>query len=197
MKCHIENENISFVSINNETKMWLRNSNKFISFNEFYECDLGSNIRFVFYIQEELQPILKKKQTFKKQDNQIPFNTNIDYPTYVLNKPENISLNIKDVPDDKLEIDPIATTLATIGIVYAYLNQIKQKKKQLENSKCCTDSKIELEKLNIKIDKLISDNESNKKTMYAEIYDHYKELKELKEDSTEIKSVVSKLIDRI
>ena len=60
------------------------------------------------------------------------------------------------------------------------IQPIKEKKKQLEESKCCAESKINYEKLNAKLEELISKSESNKKALYAEVYEHYKELKEMK-----------------
>lgn len=199
MKCYIENESISFVSINSETKLWLRNSNRFITMQEFYDCDLGHNVRFVFYIEEELQPVLKKKQIFKKQDNPKPFNTLIDYPKYELKKPELIKLNLesKIEPQTESNLDIFALGFGLLGIAYSTFNQIKQKKKELENSKCCAESKVNFEKLNLKIEELISKSESNKKALYAEIYENYKELKEIKEDSENLKEVISKIIDKI
>lgn len=196
MKCIIENERISFVSINNETKLWLRNSNTFITMDYFYACDLGNDVRFVFYIDQELPSQIKKKSIFKKQDILKPFQTAIDYPNFELHKPELIKLNLE--PDQQKEnyTDVIGVTLGSLALLYSAYNQIKQKKKQLEESKCCSESKINYEKLNTKIENLISQSESNKKALYTEIYENYKELKELKEDSTEIKQVVSKLIDR-
>ena len=70
MSCIIENEELSFVSVNGETKLWLRKSNRYITMQEFYSCDLGDNVRFVFYVEEELQPAVKKKQIFKSKMNQ-------------------------------------------------------------------------------------------------------------------------------
>jgi len=196
MKCIIENERISFVSINNETKLWLRNSNTFITMDYFYACDLGNDVRFVFYIDQELPSQIKKKSIFKKQDILKPFQTVIDYPNFELHKPELIKLNLE--PDQQKEnyTDVVGVTIGSLALLYSAYNQIKQKKKQLEESKCCSESKLNYEKLNTKIENLISQSESNKKALYTEIYENYKELKELKEDSTEIKQVVSKLIDR-
>ena len=79
-------------------------------------------------------------------------------------------------------------------MIYSIINQAKQKKDKLEQTKCCTESKLNYEKLNAKIEKIIADNESNKKTLYAEVYEHYKELKE---DTDNLKNVVSKIIDKI
>lgn len=196
MKCIIENERISFVSINGETKLWLRNSNTFITMDYFYACDLGNDVRFVFYIDQELPPQIKKKSIFKKQDILKPFQTAIDYPNYELSKPELIKLKLEETKPTEDFTDVIGVTLGSLALIYSAYNQIKQKKKQLEESKCCSESKLNYEKLNTKIEKLISESESNKKALYTEIYDHYKELKELKEDATELKEVISKLIDR-
>lgn len=196
MKCIIENERISFVSINNETKLWLRNSNTFITMDYFYACDLGNDVRFVFYIDQELPSQIKKKSIFKKQDILKSFQTAIDYPNFELHKPELIKLNLESHQQKENYTDVIGVTLGSLALLYSAYNQIKQKKKQLEQSKCCSESKINYEKLNTKIENLISQSESNKKALYTEIYENYKELKELKEDSTEIKQVVSKLIDR-
>lgn len=196
MKCIIENERISFVNINNETKLWLRNSNTFITMDYFYACDLGNDVRFVFYIDQELPSQIKKKSIFKKQDILKSFQTAIDYPNFELHKPELIKLNLESHQQKENYTDVIGVTLGSLALLYSAYNQIKQKKKQLEESKCCSESKINYEKLNTKIENLISQSESNKKALYTEIYENYKELKELKEDSTEIKQVVSKLIDR-
>lgn len=199
MKCYIENENLSFVVINNETKLWLRNSNRFITMQEFYDCDLGDNVKFVFYVEEELQPVLKKKQIFKKQDEPKPFNTLIDYPKYELKKPDLIKLKLENTiePPKESNLDVFALGIGLLGVAYSAFNQIKQKKKQLEESKCCAESKMNYEKLNAKLEEFISKSESNKKALYAEVYEHYKELKEMKEDTDNLKEVISKIIDKI
>lgn len=200
MSCIIENEELSFVSVNGETKLWLRKSNRYITMQEFYSCDLGDNVRFVFYVEEELQPAVKKKQIFKKQNEPKPFNTAIDYPKYTLNKPELIKLNLESEIKPKANedyTDIAAAALGSLALIYSIINQAKQKKDKLEQTKCCTESKLNYEKLNAKIEKIIADNESNKKTLYAEVYEHYKELKELKEDTDNLKDVVSKIIDKI
>ena len=93
-----------------------------------------------------------------------------------------------------------ANVIAILAVVFTAASTINKKKKEAESTKCCMDSRTQIESLKIKLEKLeqqyTSATENSSKAIYAEMYEHYKELKELKEDSSALKDVVSKLIER-
>ncbi len=86
---------------------------------------------------------------------------------------------------------------AILALAMSAMQQIKKKKEQLEQQKCCSDSKISINKLETDIKELQAKEKESSKTLHAEIYEQYKELKELRDDSQEVKEILSKVIDKL
>jgi predicted phage-related endonuclease len=86
---------------------------------------------------------------------------------------------------------------AILALAMSAMQQIKKKKEQLEQQKCCSDSKISINKLETDIKELQAKEKESNKTLHAEIYEQYKELKELRDDSQEVKEILSKVIDKL
>ncbi len=86
---------------------------------------------------------------------------------------------------------------AVLALAMSAIQQIKKKKEQLEQQKCCNDSKISINKLETDIKELQAKEKESSKALHAEIYEQYKELKELRDDSQEVKEILSKVIDKL
>lgn len=205
-KCSIdgilENESIRFVAINGTFMMYLPNRKVYITTDDFVNCPIGDNVRFVFDMVDE--PI-KKKTILKPviQDDGVPFYsaepTPIDLslkiePIMYTQTKENKPIQEPDLPFD------VTGLIASSALVLAIIQQAYQKKKQAESAKCCSDSKIKISQLDSEIKrletKIETKNEESSKALHAEIVEQYKEMKELRDDANDVKEVVQRLIDR-
>lgn len=210
MSCIIENEELAFGETQSgKVFLALKKANKFIPMEDIDKCIWGENNKFVFYVQEE--PQAKPKVSFLKKPlvQSKPFNTYITYPKYELELEQIKPLIIQ--PQKEI-VEPVNTPelavqdlfvggAATIAMILSVLQQVKQKKQEAESAKCCSESKIEIQKINYKFQefeqKINAKNEKENKALYAEMYEHYKELKEVKEDIDSTKEVLSKAINHI
>lgn len=209
MSCIIENEDLSFgESESGRIYLFLKKANKYIPFDNINDCIWGDNNKFVFYVQEEPKP--KKSISFlKKPTASKPFNTHVVYPKYELKLQEMKPLTLDaheplpiQLPEEKYNLNDIFVgSAAGIAMLLSVIQQVKQKKQQAESAKCCSESKIEIQKINYKFQeleqKINAKNEKENKALYAEMYEHYKELKEVKEDIDSTKEVLSKAINHI
>jgi hypothetical protein len=129
-------------------------------------------------------------------------------PEYIEPDTAVISESHVTVSEDKQEYsypisisDSVTTIAASIAMVMAVMQNARAKKRELESAKCCSDSKINIEKLDSKISdldkRLDSIREKDNKAIHAEMYEHYKELKELKEDSENLKDILQKVVERL
>lgn len=210
MSCVIENEDLAFgESESGNVYLFLKKSNKYIPMKDIDKCIWGDNNKFVFYIAEE--EIKKKQSVFKKPViSNKPFNNFVQYPKYELKLEDMKPLVLQQektienqIPQN--DVFPIDTLFiggaATIAMLMSVFQQAKQKKQQIESNKCCADSKIEIQKVNYKLQefeqKVNAKNEKENKALYAEMYEHYKELKEVKEEVDDTKQVLSKAINHI
>lgn len=191
--CIIENEELIFAESKTTTYVYLKKANRYIPLDDFDKCFLGENNKFVFGIVNETL----KKPPLKLKDiqNSKPFNTATIHPEYKLTPP---TIKLMEVPEKPPQVNLNETNdlfvggTAVLALLIAAYSQIKQKKNQLEESKCCS----KYDDLNNKINKLISDNENKEKALYVELYEHYKEVKELKEDTELLKDATNKLLDK-
>ena len=86
---------------------------------------------------------------------------------------------------------------AILALAMSAMQQIKKKKEQLEQQKCCSESKVSINNLKNDVEMLKSKEKESSKALHAEIYEQYKEIKEMREDSNEIKEILSKVIDKL
>jgi len=182
---------------------FIKNGQYKLTEDEFFACidqELLLEPKIVFKIQNEA----KKRQSIEKPAIQ---------DTEFYSKPaekQDLSLKIEPImytaqpAIEKKELD--ATLISTnelfvggtaiLALAISAMQQIKKKKEQLEQQKCCNDSKISINKLENDIEMLKSKEKESSKALHAEIYEQYKEIKEMREDSNEIKEILSKVIDK-
>jgi hypothetical protein len=106
-----------------------------------------------------------------------------------------------DIPQVLNIPDSLTAVAASAAILMAIVQNAKAKKRELESAKCCSDSKISIERLDSKLTdldkRLDAVREKDNKALHAEMYEHYKELKELKEDSDNLKDILDKVVERL
>ena len=98
-------------------------------------------------------------------------------------------------------LDAFTAVAASAALVLGIIQSANSKKRELESAKCCSESKLNIERLDSKLaelDKRIdSARTKDNKALHAEMYEHYKELKELKEDSDNLKDILQKVVERL
>lgn len=205
-KCNIdgtiENESIRFVEVNGTFLMYLPNRKIYITTDDFVNCPIGDNVRFVFDMVDE--PIKKKiintpsmpsddTSFYSAEPNPIDLSLKIEPIMYTQTR-ENKPIQEPDLPFD------FTGLVASSALVLAIIQQAYQKKKQAESAKCCSDSKVKISQLDSEIKrletKIETKNEESSKALHAEIVEQYKEMKELRDDANDVKEVVQRLIDR-
>jgi hypothetical protein len=217
MKDCIINEPMMFAIGDSGIKyLYLKNSKYYIKMDDLKDCKFEKGAKFIIYTSDEAPP--KKRDINKDKKNEYNYNARndisfIDNSNYSLSpsklKIERIILqnqkNEERVPEN---IDFISNSIsdffiggiASIALFLSIFNQIKQKKKEIENNKCCINNKTQIENIKIEIqknkDQCKEKNESSNKAIYAEIFEHYKELKETKEDLNNVKDILEKVIDK-
>lgn len=194
MTCVIENEELAFAESETTVYLWLKTSNRFIPFADLEKCIWGDNTKFVFNIVNEP---LKTKPTLKKTKiTTPPFNTKVEYPEYKLTISE-----IKIPKSEPKPIEPPETSLndlfiggaASVALLMSVVQQVKKAKEEKERSNCCAKV-IQIE---TELNKIQIESKQDNKALHAEIIEHYKEMKELRDDSLETKEIISKIIDRM
>jgi hypothetical protein len=107
----------------------------------------------------------------------------------------------EDLPSDINIVDSLTALAASAALILGVVQNARAKKRELESAKCCSESKLNIERLDSKLaelDKRIdSARTKDNKALHAEMYEHYKELKELKEDSDELKDILQKVVERL
>ncbi len=107
----------------------------------------------------------------------------------------------EDLPSDINVVDSLTALAASAALILGVVQNARAKKRELESAKCCSESKLNIERLDSKLaelDKRIdSARTKDNKALHAEMYEHYKELKELKEDSDELKDILQKVVERL
>lgn len=208
----IEDEIVVFKS---EKVVFLLKREIYMSMEDFKECDLADGVIIRIGLADEtptdtqptipkpkkvvpVEPIdLPKPKPFNDSDYAKPeYNLTLDTALFVATRVEQVQEVAK--PESDLPVEGI---MATVAIALAVLQQVKQKKNDAESKKCCVENKFKfseydtkLEKLNIKIDEK---TKQESKTLQAEMYEQYKELKDLKSDAEELKGVVGNLLTYI
>lgn len=194
MTCVIENEELAFAESQTTVYLWLKTSNRFIPFADLDKCVWGDNTKFVFNIVNEP---LKPKSIFKKvKPVDPPFNTKTEYPEYKLTFPE-ISIPkqepiIPELQETSLN-DLFIGGAASVALLMSVIQQVKKAKEEKERSNCCA----KVVQLETEITKIQAESKQDNKALHAEIIEHYKEMKELRDDSLETKEIISKIIDRM
>jgi hypothetical protein len=205
----IENEIVEFKA---GDKALLLDRKIEITIDEFKECDIGNNVVIRIKTEDEVVPIdlqnqkpTKRKPKKSIDDSNAPFNQSYPLPDYKLEiNPPVYSQEIEAVDTEtnhKESIIGVEGVVASIAMVLAIAQQIKQKKSEAESKKCCADNKIKFGEYDSKIQaldtKIDEKTKQESKALHAEIYEQYKELKELKDDSNELKEVLSRLIKTV
>ncbi len=194
MTCVIENEELAFAESETTVYLWLKTSNRFIPFSDLEKCVWGDNTKFVFNIVNEP---LKPKSVFKKvKPTTTPFNTKIEYPEYKLTLPEISMPKLEPKPVEPPEAslnDLFIGSAASVALLMSVMQQVKKAKEEKERSNCCA----KVVQLETEITKIQAESKQDNKALHAEIIEHYKEMKELRDDSLETKEIISKVIDRM
>ncbi len=197
----IENE---VVQINSSDYVFLVNRGLHLHINDFIACELGANVRIVIPTQDvpvyhphnfKLHTIAQKRATSKfytdapaKQEYKLQLDTSITMP------------NLDYVEPPKNDT-PVAGIVAGLAMLLSVVQQVRQKKKEVESEKCCADSKVKFTEYDSKIQKLdIKIEERTKeesKALHAEMYEQYKELKELRDDSEQVKELLTKVVHNL
>ena len=176
---------------------FIKNGQYKLTEDEFFACidqELLFEPRIGFKIATE-KPKVQSQEPFysapiEKQDlslkiQPIMYQAPIDIPK----PPDNTSL----LSTNELFVGGTAV----LALAMSAIQQIKKKKEQLEQQKCCNDSKMSINKLETDIKELQAKEKESSKALHAEIYEQYKELKELRDDSQEVKEILSKVIDKL
>jgi len=212
-KCIINEEIKLAENEKGELYFYLVASKQYIPYKDLSDCDFGDNAKFVFYTIDEAPP---KKKVYKKNDN-----TGINGQSFVfgssnyslspgkLELKEFIPLTLKEEEIPIKEELPLSNSIsdffvggaASVALALSVFQQVRQKKKEAESSMCCNNNKIEINSIKTELKAMKKEieakHESSNKAMHAEIIEHYKEMKEIKDDFDEVKNVIEKIIDKV
>lgn len=208
--CKIEGQLKLGANQDNQTFIWYRPENRWLSMDEFKKCDIGADAKIVLQIQNEK---VKSKNviSYSNPISTAPFFSSIDFsisPTtlklddmgIIQYEPEHQTT--PSLPPDPTSLSDIFTgSAAAIAMVMAVIQQVKQKKNEAEASMCCNNNKMEISKFDMKLQKLETEikakSEKDNKGMFAEILETRKEIRDMKEDFEHGKEDLQKLIEII
>ena len=189
----------------------LNTAQKKLTEEEFYAC-LDSNMllepRIVFStVNETVKPAkTPPKEQSKPLEDQTKFLSEYVKPEYKLKYTPLIYQAPKEMSkppklDSASSISDIFVGVAAVtALLLSTLQQAKKKKEQLEQQKCCSEAKLSINSLQTEVNKLKIDLEAktqeSSKAIHAEMYEQYKEIKEMREDADSIKDILAKLIDK-
>lgn len=203
------------IGTNESGQTFIGYGNQWITLEEFKYCNILPNTKFVLKTAEEKVKI-KDVKIHSNYGTVSSFNDNHDYSLsfpLILNDfglvdttlyaetqqpqskpidpPDNITSNITDF---------IIGGTAFIAMIMSILQQIHQKKKETEASICCDNNKVNIQKLQTELKSLEqqinTSQEKSNKTLHAEIFEQYKEIKDIKENFNELQDIIEKIIDR-
>lgn len=203
------------IGSNESGQTFISYGNQWITLEEFKYCNILPNTKFVLKIAEEKVKI-KDVKIHSNYGNVSSFNDNHDYSlsfplklndfglvdttlyaetqqpqSKPIDPPDNITSNITDF---------IIGGTAFIAMIMSILQQIHQKKKETEASICCNNNKVNIQKLQTELKSLEqqinTSQEKSNKTLHAEIFEQYKEIKDIKENFNELQDIIEKVIDR-
>lgn len=208
--CKIEGQLKLGANQDNQTFIWYRPENRWLSMDEFKKCDIGADAKIVIQIQNEK---VKSKNviSYSNPISTAPFFSSIDFsisPTtlklddmgIIQYEPE--PQTTPPLPPDPTSLSDIFTgSAAAIAMVMAVIQQVKQKKNEAEASMCCNNNKMEISKFDMKLQKLETEikakSEKDNKGMFAEILETRKEIRDMKEDFEHGKEDLQKIIEII
>lgn len=203
------------IGTNESGQTFIGYGNQWITLEEFKYCNILPNTKFVLKIAEEKVKI-KDVKIHSNYGTVSSFNDNHDYSlSFPLNlndfglvdttlyaetqqpqskpidPPDNITSNITDF---------IIGGTAFIAMIMSILQQIRQKKKETDASVCCNNNKVNIQKLQTELKSLEqqinTSQEKSNKALHAEIFEQYKEIKDIKENFNELQNIIEKVIDR-
>jgi len=203
------------IGANESGETFIGYQNRWLTLEEFKHCNILPDTKFVLKIAEEKVKI-KNVANNSNIRSLTSFNDHNDYSllsplvindfgitetiTYAetqqpqstpIDPPDNITSNVTDF---------VIGGAAFLAMIMSILQQIRQKKKEAEATMCCNNNKIEIQKFETELKKLEqkidASQEKNNKALHAEIFEQYKEIKEIKENFDELQTVLEKVIDR-
>lgn len=208
----IEDEIVVFKS---ERVVFLKKKGIYMSMDEFKECDLANGVIIRIGLADEkpedTQPTIPKPKKVVPMEpldlpKPKPFNDS-DYakPEYNLTLDSRLFVASTLQDTHETSADPTVVSIegivATVAIALTLLQQVRQKKNDAESKKCCIDNKLKFTEYETKLQNLeVKLNERTKeesKALHAEIYEQYKSLKELRDDTDDLKSILSRVINTI
>lgn len=214
-ECNINGELKIGANDKGETFVWWPDQDRWLSMNEFKKCQIQPGTKFVLYIKNEIKHKVENKNVASNLNpaSTTPFNNTANYSispaALTLQKLEPITYEQQSIPET-ITPPPITPTsvsdlfvggAATIAMVMAVAQQIRQKKKDAESSLCCNNNKMEISKIDMKIQKLETEikasHEKDNKGIIAEILETRKEIKDIKEEFESGKEDIQKLIEII
>lgn len=199
-----------------ETFVWWDEGNKWLTMDEFQTCEIEPGTKLILQVKEETQYKVNKKYVAPYHSSPItpPFNTDLSYSL----APSPLTLNLKELiyetgqptqPQTIPQPDHIVNSIsdlfiggaATVALALSVLQQVKQKKQQIEANLCCNNNKIEINKFDVKLQKLEADFKAEQvkdnKSFIAELAETRREIKEVKDNLNQDKEDIQKIVDII
>ena len=214
LPCIINGELKLGANENNQTFIWYVPENRWLSLDEFAQCEIGTDVKIVLKIQNQ-----KVKSTHVTSHHAnlptTPFYSVYDFSL----APTALTLNDMGVshyeeqpqlePPSTPPLPPNPTSLsdlfvggaATLAMIMSVTQQVRQKKKEAEASVCCNNNKMEISKFDMKLQKLETEikaqSQKDNKGMLAEILETRKEIKDIKEEFKSGQEDLQKIIQII
>jgi hypothetical protein len=210
LPCKIEGELKLGANQRNETFIWYSTENRWLSMDEFAKCEIGHDAKIILKIQNEK---IKSQYVLSNSTPAAPYAFN-DYLDYGLS-PHKLVLNDFGITTYEQQTQPTTTPTpphnptsvldmfagfaASMALVMAVAQQVRQKKQEVESNLCCNNNKIEINKFDVKLQKLETElkaqSQKDNKGMIAEILETRKELKEIKEEFESGKQDIEKIVE--
>ena len=213
-KCVIKGEFKIGSNSQGNTFIWWADGNKWLTLDEFNDCEIDDGAKFVLYMKDEIQHKVEHKHVAPDLPNSshLPFNLNTTYSLSPIPlKLEEFKLNYETRQQPQSETipstDPVSTSLsdlfiggaASVALALSVIQQVRQKKKEAEASVCCNNNKIEISKFDAKLQKLETEikvkADKDNKGMIVEILEARKEIRDIKEQFEHDKEDIQKIIE--
>ncbi len=194
-----------------ETFIWWPDGKKWLSMEEFKLCEIAPGTKLTLQIGIE-----KVKSHELSNLSHLPhasFNSNINYSL----SPTPLTINKIELHNEQRQPEPQTTPTpnsdiisitdlfvgwaASLALVMSLIQHVHQKKKDIESNLCCNNNKMEISKFDMKLQKLETEiktkSETDNKSIFAEILETQREIKNIKEDFNNSQENIQKLIDII
>ena len=173
---------------------------------EFNDCDFGVGVKIVMNYSLETPKLGKPMPVILPMVTQDSFKPDLSGLSIQFVEPlpqlEKVKLQVEEEPNPFFTpADLMIGGVSSLVMVMAVVQTINQKRKEAESAKCCSDNKLSVSNIDAKVTKLEAElkakAEESNKVLHAEIYEQYKEMKDLREDAQGVKEILSKVIDKI